>query len=180
MGTYPQPTKENLHENVLHNLLSRKFRDILYTVAGNVCGELNIAVCDFDGILQTFLLEIFNYLTFARVLVHVSNSQSVSHVFAALFHFKFATAFFWVWPSLMPESLRKANKRVASLCEETSPVPKRSKTAYVSYSAEDCACIEKYAAEHGHTKAMPHHGTSPHSLNDQSRNPLPVFSRSST
>ena len=59
-------------------------------------------------------------------------------------------------PSLMPESLREANKRVASLCEETSPVPKRSKTAYTSYSAEDRACIGKYAAEHGPTKASRH------------------------
>ena len=59
-------------------------------------------------------------------------------------------------PSLMPESLREANKRVANLCEETSPVPKRSKTAYISYSAEDRACIGKYAAEHDSTKASWH------------------------
>ena len=59
-------------------------------------------------------------------------------------------------PSLMPESLREANKRVASLCEETNPVPKRSKTAYTSYSADDRACIGKYAAEHSPTKASQH------------------------
>ena len=65
-----------------------------YYIAGNVCVEKFFAVCDFYGILQTFLPEIFNYLTIARV--HESKSQSVSHVFAALFHFKFVTAFFWV------------------------------------------------------------------------------------
>ena len=58
--------------------------------------------------------------------------------------------------SLMPESLREANKRVASHCDEISPVPKRSKTAYTSYFAEDRACIGKYAAEHGPTKASWH------------------------
>ena len=35
-------------------------------------------------------------------------------------------------------------------------MPKRSKTAYTSYSAEDRACIGKYAAEHGPTKASRH------------------------
>ena len=59
-------------------------------------------------------------------------------------------------PLLMAESLREANKRVASLCEETSPVPKKSKTAYTSYAAEDRACRGKYAAEHGPTKASWH------------------------
>ena len=58
-------------------------------------------------------------------------------------------------PLLMPESLCEANKRVTSLCEETSPVPKISKRAYTSYSAENRACIGKYAAaEHGPNKAL--------------------------
>ena len=56
----------------------------------------------------------------------------------------------------MPESLREANKRVASLCEETSPVPNRSKMTYTRYSAEDRACIGEYAAEQGSTKASRH------------------------
>ena len=47
---------------------------INYRVAGNVCGELNFVVCDFDGIPQKFLPLIYNYLTFARVHAHMSNS----------------------------------------------------------------------------------------------------------
>ena len=46
--------------------------------------------------------------------------------------------------------------RVTSVCEETSPVLKRSKTAYTSYFAEDRACIGKCAAEHGSTKVSRH------------------------
>ena len=30
-----------------------------YLIAGNVCEELNFAVCDFDGIPQTFCPQIF-------------------------------------------------------------------------------------------------------------------------
>ena len=83
--------------------------------------------------------------------LHVSNSQSV---FAGLFHFKFACAFYWV--CAMPKSLQEANKRVASLCEVTSSVPKRSKTTCTSYFAEDRASIGKFAAEHSSTKALRH------------------------
>ena len=57
-------------------------------------------------------------------------------------------------PSLMPETLCEANKRVVSLCEETCSVPKKSTTAYTSYSAEDHTCIGKYSPEHGLTKAI--------------------------
>ena len=71
-------------------------RFLAYRIAGSVCGELNFAIVDFDGIPQKGILDIFNYLTCSRDYAHVSNSQSVSHVFAALFHSKFATAFFWV------------------------------------------------------------------------------------
>ena len=35
-------------------------------------------------------------------------------------------------------------------------MPKRSKTAYTSYFTDDRACIGKYAAEHGPTKASRH------------------------
>ena len=56
-------------------------------------------------------------------------SQSVSHIFAALFHSQVRDCLLGLHvPLLMPESLRESNKRVFSLCEETSPVPKRSKT----------------------------------------------------
>ena len=62
-------------------------------------------------------------------------------------------------PSLMPEALREANKRVASIAtgtEEAGPPPKRTKKTYSSYSAEDRARIGRYAAEHGPTKASRH------------------------
>ena len=87
--------------------------------------------------------------------LHVSNSQSVMSL---LRYFTPSSRLppSGSVPSLMPESLREANKKVASLCEETSPVPKRSKMAYTSYSAEDHACIGKYVAEHGPTKASRH------------------------
>ena len=38
-----------------------------YHIAGNFCRELNFALCYFDVILQTFLPEIYNYLTLARI-----------------------------------------------------------------------------------------------------------------
>ena len=60
---------------------------------------------------------------------------------------------------LMPEALRKANKRVASLsteADETGQAPKHAKKTYFNYSAEDRACIGRYAAEHGPTKASWH------------------------
>ena len=40
--------------------------------------------------------------------------------------------------------------------DEDGPAPKRAKIAYSSYSAEDRACIGRYAAEHGPTKASRH------------------------
>ena len=70
--------------------------------------------------------------------LHVSNSQSV---FAGLFHFKFASAFFWV--CAMPKFLQEANKRVASFCEVTTSIPKRSN-------------IGKFPTEHSFTKALRH------------------------
>ena len=59
-------------------------------------------------------------------------------------------------PSLTPEALREANKRVASIVtgmDEAGPTPKKT---YSSYSAEDHARIGRYAAEHGPTKALQH------------------------
>ena len=50
---------------------------LIYRIAGNVCVELNFGIYNFDGILQTFLPLIFNFLTLARV--HASRvKQSVS------------------------------------------------------------------------------------------------------
>ena len=62
-------------------------------------------------------------------------------------------------PSLTPEALRKANKRVASIVtgtDEAGPAPKCRKKTYSSYSAQDRARIGRYAAEHGPTKATRH------------------------
>ena len=62
-------------------------------------------------------------------------------------------------PSLTPEALREANKRVASIAtgtDEAGPAPKRTKKAYSSYSADDRARIGRYSAEHGPTKASQH------------------------
>ena len=85
--------------------------------------------CDFDGIPQKFIPLIFNYLTFSRVHAHMSSSQSVSQPCLCYIHQVRDCLLLGLHvSSLMPESLREANKRVASLCEEASPVPKRSKT----------------------------------------------------
>ena len=59
-------------------------------------------------------------------------------------------------PLLTREALHKANKRVASVAtgtDNTGPAPKRAKKMYSSYSAEDCAGIGRYAAEHRPAKA---------------------------
>ena len=112
-------------------------------MAGNVCEEVNFAVCSFGGNLQT--LHLLNLL--AHVIV-VKRQPYVS-----------ATLLFRTVPSLMPEALRKANKRVASLSREVSeagPALNHAKKTYSSYFAEDRACIGRYAAEYRPTKALQH------------------------
>ena len=50
---------------------------------------------------------------------------------------------------------REANKRVVSLCEETSPVPKMG--LHQLYTLQRIVCLHrKYAAEHGPAKASRH------------------------
>ena len=54
-------------------------------------------------------------------------------------------------PSILLEALNEANKRDVSLPRETDEaglIVKRAKETYSSYSAEDHACIERYAVEH--------------------------------
>ena len=58
-------------------------------------------------------------------------------------------------PSLMPESFFEAKKRVASLCEETGPVLEIKDGLHQLFYGGH-ACIGKYAAEHGPTKASQH------------------------
>ena len=111
-------------------------------MAGNVCKEVNFAVCGFGGNLQT--LHLLNFL---------------AHAIVVKCQLCFATLLFSTVPSLMPEALRKANKRVASLSREISeadPALKHAKKTYPSYFAEDCACIGRYAAEHRPTKTLLH------------------------
>ena len=86
---------------------------------------------NFDGIPLKFLPPIFNYLTFARVHAHVSSSQSFSQSYLSYtisLQVRDCLLLGLHVSSLMLESLHESNKRVASLCEETSLVPKRSKT----------------------------------------------------
>ena len=86
---------------------------------------------------------------------------SVSHVSATLHFSDVKLAFFKSVASLTLEALCESNKRVMSLSTETDeagPAPKRTKITYSSYSTEDLACIGRYAAEHGLTKALAFHG----------------------
>ena len=41
------------------NIIDKIGYYMIYGIAGNVCEELNFAVCDFDGIPQTFCPQIF-------------------------------------------------------------------------------------------------------------------------
>lgn len=62
-------------------------------------------------------------------------------------------------PSLMPEALHEADKRVASLAKETDeagPAPNHAKKTYSIYSTKDLACIGRYDAEYRPIKASWH------------------------